>query len=51
MIQPLQLLYIPGSGRCESAPLSRLFGEIDCIVNVGEAADQSKIEQLDNALT
>lgn len=34
----MDILYIAGSGRCGSTLLSRLLGEIDGFINVGEAA-------------
>lgn len=38
MAQPIQVLYIAGSGRSGSTLLSRLLGQVEGIVNVGQAA-------------
>jgi hypothetical protein len=38
MSPPTEVLYITGSGRSGSTMLSRLLGEVDGVVNVGEAA-------------
>ena len=38
MAQPIHVLFIAGSGRSGSTMLSRLLGEVDGVVSVGEAA-------------